>query len=778
MRPTTHWKEVWLHIPSKFAHDCLVSLPELVSFVFCVLCESITGNTVNHVLLLLSTCPVMALGILDALGLLVSVHAVSSRVHLHQLEAQLHEEARRLSRSNPKRDEALQSWSDAVEVSRCSMLLRSRLRSGPVVDMGGASMITAWLLREAKIVISIGSGTLTSRLAGRPGFIELDSSTPLGALLSTLYQIRQEPALFLQATLLLGLEKARGDLGGLSSSLRGRFPELPVLGSLLTDQGQEVPHWILPSFVAPLLQSSNNMMVELPCWAVGGCPQAQRPLLVLVMIVKNEARKIRETVESTRGAIDSAVILDTGSSDSTQQILRRTCGSAGIPLEIYEEDFVDFATTRNRVLQLAGNRTEFVLMLSGDETLANPHELRTFVRQRSGYCGSTEDVFNLRVFMGPKAWYWSERLLRGDNHAKPGWPRAENSTWRYVGVTHEAYINPTRTLSNNLFINYVGDTDNSQLQPLLDEVPGSFWISHDAQRTVEESQMRLRQDVQLLEAYLDQSEGYSDRWQHTRAIFYLAQSHRSLNNLDVAKELWERYLAADLALWRQFSYLRYGAHLGLGHVCTQARHLFGNEADRCSHHFLEAHRLCPRAEPLVYLALTLPDGSQERLDVLQKAEGVIHLEASSGHCAIYAEPALYHEIRPMLSKERAKMREKTKQRADSSSKLQRCISLAAITDEPRTIAGATASCQSLKLTTRCSTSAVGICIEPHGSWLNLVVGWPGTQPRRSTAKNVMASNWNLALPVCSMGTFCDCHRQGMCAVHACFEGQALASLLS
>ena len=579
----------------------------------------------------------------------------SSTVLLQQLGKRLDMEAKRLDKIDLRKDEALRSWTDAVEVSRCSMLLRSQLRGGPIVDMGGASMITGWMLREGNIIISLGrSEPLSrSRLVGRPGFIELDSTVSLELLLRELDQLQAKPILFLQAALLLGQQGVarRADVESLSS-LRSHFPHLAVLGSLLTDNGQEIPHWILPSFIAPLLGYSNNMMVELPCWAAGGCKHRARPLLALVMIVKNEARRIKETLQSTLGAVDSAVILDTGSTDSTIDILSKAAEAAALPVEIHKEAFVDFATTRNRVLRLAGNRTEFVLMLSGDETLINPSELRTFLSQHSGYCGGSEDVFNLRVFMGPKVWYWSERLLRADNHAKPEWPSG-NSTWRYVGVTHEAYVNPTRTLSNDLFINYVGDTDKSVVPPLRSAVAGSFWVEHNAQKTAEESQMRLRQDVELLEGYLNRDDAHSDRWQYTRAMFYLAQSHHSLSNFDVAKELWERYLASDLALWRQFSYLRYGAHLGLGQLCAQAKHLFGSEAANCGHHFLEAHRLCPRAEPLMYFALMLPEGSQERMDLLQKAEGVMHLEASTGHCAVYAEPALYQQIRPMISNERA-----------------------------------------------------------------------------------------------------------------------------
>lgn len=316
---------------------------------------------------------------------------------------------------------------------------------------------------------------------------------------------------------------------------------------------------------------------------------------------------------------------------------------------------MDFATTRNRVLQLSGTRTEFILMLSGDETLINAENLRKFIQQHSGYCGGTEDVFNVRVLMGPNVWYWSERLLRADNHAAPGWPSAADAnSWRYVGVTHEAYIHPTKTMGNELFIQYVGDTDSTVHAGMPAEVAGSFYISHDAEKSEEQSLRRLRQDVRLLEGYLDRPNAREDRWQYARAIFYLAQSHRSLGHFDVAKDLWERYLASDLAGWRQFSYLRYGSHLALGQICAEeARSSSKQLPQHCVKHFEQAHTLCPRAEPLVYLALSIgPPGAPARLDTLLRAEQVAPLEASTGHCAVYAEPGIYAQIGSLINQER------------------------------------------------------------------------------------------------------------------------------
>merc|ERR1712232_1196909 len=104
--------------------------------------------------------------------------------------------------------------------------------------------------------------------------------------------------------------------------------------------------------------------------------------------------------------------------------------------------------------------------------------------------------------MGPTVWYWSERLMRSNNHAEPTWP-AGNSSWRYVGVTHEAYVHPERTMSGSLFINYVGDTDPARAIGMPAAVAGQFYISHDADDAAESKQRRWLRDVQLLERFMD-----------------------------------------------------------------------------------------------------------------------------------------------------------------------------------------------------------------------------------------------------------------------------------
>jgi len=110
------------------------------------------------------------------------------------------------------------------------------------------------------------------------------------------------------------------------------------------------------------------------------------------MIVKDEAHCIAKGLASARGLIDRWVIVDTGSSDGTQEVVREAL--AGIPGELHERPWVDFGHNRDEALTLAraGARPgEYALSFDADEHLvdlpAAPLEL-------------TADGYYLRMTLG------------------------------------------------------------------------------------------------------------------------------------------------------------------------------------------------------------------------------------------------------------------------------------------------------------------------------------------------------------------------------------------
>jgi len=211
-------------------------------------------------------------------------------------------------------------------------------------------------------------------------------------------------------------------------------------------------------------------------------------IVCLTLLVKNESRSMRQTIESACEAVDCCVVLDTGSTDGTQQIARDACDACGIPLFLYEEPFVDFATSRNRSIDLSRGKATFALQLSGDEFLFGGPALRDFCKS------ATNGVYSVTIRSGGLE-FPSTRLVRPDD------------SWRWIGVVHE----------------YMAKNGSP---PPAGIVPGAY-ITHegfDPARKV----ARFKQDEVLLRAERARDPS------NARAAFYLAQTLEDLGRLPEA----------------------------------------------------------------------------------------------------------------------------------------------------------------------------------------------------------------------------------------------------
>ncbi len=152
---------------------------------------------------------------------------------------------------------------------------------------------------------------------------------------------------------------------------------------------------------------------------------SESELLTLTMILKDEAHSIARTLSSVRPHVDRWCILDTGSTDGTQQVVRDAM--RGVPGELNEEPFVDFATTRNRGIALCGIQTDFILWLDADDELRGGEALRRFLSEERANAG--RDAYYARIEIGENV-FDSARVL------------GSRSTWRFVGVVHEVLTHP------------------------------------------------------------------------------------------------------------------------------------------------------------------------------------------------------------------------------------------------------------------------------------------------------------------------------------------------
>src|ERR1700719_1626969 len=79
--------------------------------------------------------------------------------------------------------------------------------------------------------------------------------------------------------------------------------------------------------------------------------------ICLCMIVRDDAAVIERCLTSVRGVIDSWVICDTGSTDATQDVVRR------------EREWQNFGANRTELMALARGRADYLLLLDPDMTL-------------------------------------------------------------------------------------------------------------------------------------------------------------------------------------------------------------------------------------------------------------------------------------------------------------------------------------------------------------------------------------------------------------------------
>src|SRR6516164_2358534 len=93
----------------------------------------------------------------------------------------------------------------------------------------------------------------------------------------------------------------------------------------------------------------------------------QKQKICLSMIVKNEAPVIRRCLASVLPLIDYWIIVDTGSKDGTQNIIRDFMRS--IPGELHERVWVNFAHNRTQSLELAKPHGDFILIIDADDVL-------------------------------------------------------------------------------------------------------------------------------------------------------------------------------------------------------------------------------------------------------------------------------------------------------------------------------------------------------------------------------------------------------------------------
>ncbi|OBI79971.1 glycosyl transferase [Mycobacterium asiaticum] len=222
------------------------------------------------------------------------------------------------------------------------------------------------------------------------------------------------------------------------------------------------------------------------------------------MIVRNEAAIIRQTLDDIARYISAWVIVDTGSDDGTQDVIREHMARLGIPGELYERPWRNFGHNRSEALTLAQGHGDYIWVLDADDKVVGNLDFSQLDKDlyQLRY-GQTSDVF------------WRPNLFR------------DGLPVRYEGVVHE-YV--------------MVDSDFSH-----DRLDGDYYV--DSRRLGARNlnpQQKYESDRDLLLAEVERNP------EDARSVFYLAQSYFDLGDFENAIKWYQHRI--DMGGWAEEVY--------------------------------------------------------------------------------------------------------------------------------------------------------------------------------------------------------------------------------
>jgi hypothetical protein len=149
-------------------------------------------------------------------------------------------------------------------------------------------------------------------------------------------------------------------------------------------------------------------------------PLPARPAICMNMIVRNDAHLrddahiIQDTLDSVAPYISSWVIVDTGSKDGTQELIRDHMARLGIPGKLHERPWRHFGHNRTEALDLAQGSGDYIWVIDPDDTLVGTPDFTQL----------SADAYTLR-YRQAETIRWRTQLFR------------DGLRWRYDGVVLE-----------------------------------------------------------------------------------------------------------------------------------------------------------------------------------------------------------------------------------------------------------------------------------------------------------------------------------------------------
>lgn len=292
--------------------------------------------------------------------------------------------------------------------------------------------------------------------------------------------------------------------------------------------------------------------------------------IAALMMVKNEKKRLRVTLDSLIGYVSSIIVYDTGSTDNTIEILKEFERETKITLRLMEGEFVDFSTSRNVSLDFAATfeEVDYLLLIDVNDELQGGE---TMIQCAEHYKKSPD-----MGFMVCQQWlannmitkYFNIRFIKNARMTVAG-TNLVKSSWEFRGSVHEAIF-------------YITDP-NLEHTKMSDK----FILYQDRMQDDDKTSKRFERDAKLL------MEDHLKDPTNTRTLFYLAQTYSCLSQFEDSFHYFN--LRTKYEGFQEENYISF---YSLGELSLK----LNRDWHECMTYYIKAFEHSARVEPLLRLA--------------------------------------------------------------------------------------------------------------------------------------------------------------------------------
>lgn len=288
--------------------------------------------------------------------------------------------------------------------------------------------------------------------------------------------------------------------------------------------------------------------------------------IALLMMVKNEHKRLLVSLESTIGYVNSIVVYDTGSTDDTIEILQNFSAKYKIPLRLKQGEFENFAASRNVALDFADtfDDIDYLLLMDTNDEIRGGENLRKF-------CFTYKDKPNTGFllcqewFSGYYDKYYNVRMIKN------------RKGWRYRGRVHE-YMKNTR---------YENDEAAQADGDVVIRIEQDVVLYQDRTQDDDKTGKRfIRDKALLLQDHLDDPT-------EPRTVFYLAQTCSCTGDAEESLKYYTLRTTLE-GFWEE----RFHAYYRCGDLTESLKQPW----DVSMKWYMKAFEYASRAEPLIKIA--------------------------------------------------------------------------------------------------------------------------------------------------------------------------------